>query len=498
MNSNGRTSLIRPILHLSFAFGLLICASPSAHANELTPVDSTKLTQQGVASFKRGDYNNAIRYLTARARMRPEDAEVYYYLGNCYLQLKQNDQAAHMFSASVRVAPASQAGKYSLTALETLSTLPKTEAPAPPPKAEGPDPGQTAASKDSLMSDKALDKAFNEAVVRIRGMRQTFKAKVDHHWLLMQEDMQNLTAKGNPNYATDLEKLQREAENKIQELQTKELRLENRIMAPDKIDVRAIPQLPAEKIDDSKTALGSLLDYFKTETPFDPFATDVTPELTSKFLTVKDVFGELPTYQGSARRLAKQVFLQIKSGIETKQDILDQQLAMLKTNLIHDVINIKINFGSSKMNLKNQQYDPLTYIAAAKVPRANKDQLSPMDQEIQQVIERSKKRIQEMEDTYYREADLIIAGGKEKLGGMIAQTGQMNSQLQKPSGNIQLVPQGTDMYTRNYINFGDRSDNKIIVKQTSVKLRPETTPLPLSAGTAKKITPTDKKPNGAK
>ncbi len=497
MTRKRQTSLINRVLSFSFSIGLVLCPSCSALANELTQVDSTKMTQQGVACFKRGDYNNAIRFLTARARLKPEDAEVYYYLGNCYLQIKQNDQAAHMFSACVRVAPASQAGKYSLSALETLSTMPKSEPPPPPPKDESPDPAQTAASKDSLMSNKALDKAFNDAVVRIRALRQTFKAKVDHHWLLMQEDMQSLSAKGNPNYATDLEKLQRETENKIQELQTKELRTENRIMAPDKIDVRAIPQLPTEKIDDSKTALGSLLDYFKTETPFDPFATDVTPELTSKFLTVKDIFGELPTYQGSARRLAKQVFFQIKSSIETKQDVLDQQLALLKTNLIHDVISIKVNYGSNKYNLRNTQYDPATYIAAAKVPRANKDQLSPMDQEIQLVVERSKKRIKEMEDTFYREADLIIAGGKEKLGGMVAQTGQMNSQLQKPSGNIQLVPQGTDMYTRNYVNFGDRSDNKTIVKQTTAKLRVQPA-VPLSAGEAKKLPSTDRKANGAK
>ena len=416
-----------------------------------------RMAQAGIAAFQKGDYSNAIRYLTARAKMRPEDANVYYYLGNCYLKTKQHEHAAHMFSASVRVAPSSQAGKYALTALETLSTMPKTAAEPVKEDNGAPDAAQTSANKESLMSEKALDQAFNENVNKIKGYRQGLKSRVDQAWLQMQDEMQSLQQKNNPTYAVDLEKLQRETENKVQDMQTKELRLENRLLAPDKIDVRAIPQLPTEKIDDTKTALGSLLDYFKPEKPFDPFATDITPEMTSKFLTVKDVFGELPTYQGSARRLAKQVFIGLKSNIETKQNMLDQQLFQLKANLIHDVVNIKNNFGSSQSNHKFA-VNVASYITGAKVPRSDRDQLSPMELEIHQAVERSKKRIKELEETYYREVDNVIAGAKEKLGGMVAQTGQMNSQLQKPSGNIQLVPQGTDMYTRNYVNFGDRPD----------------------------------------
>lgn len=429
-----------------------------AIASDLTQMDATKIAQFGIAAYHKGDYPTAIRYLSARAKMQPEDANVYYYLGNCYLQNKQNSEAAHLFSAAVKTAPTSQAGKYSLTALETLSSMPK--AVEAPPAPEGPDPAQTAASKDALMNEKPLDKAFNDAVVKIKSLRQTLKSKVDHVWLLMQEEMQALSQKNNPTYAIDLEKLQREAENKVQDIQTKELRQENRIMAPEKIDVRAIPQLPSEKIDDTKTALGSLLDYFKPDKPYDPFGTDITPELSSKFLSIKDVFGELATYQGSARRLSKQVFFQLKNGIEVKQDMLDQQLYLLKQNLISDVVHIKTNYnGQSSSGSRNQQQQLVnmaSFISGARIPRKDNDQhLSPMETEIHQAVERSKKRIKELEETYYREVDGLVASAKEKLGGMIAQTGQMNSQLQKPSGNIQLVPLGTDMYTRNYVNFNE-------------------------------------------
>ncbi len=442
--------------------------------------EATKIAQYGIASFKKGDYQTAVRYLSARARLKPEDCDVYYYLGNCYLQLKQPEQAAHMFSACVRVSPTSQAGKYSLSALESLSSMPKTVEPAPSTAVDqGPDPEATAATKESLMSEKPLDKAFNDAVAKIKGYRQSMKVKIDHIWLNMQDEMQSLNPR-TPTYAADLERLQREAENKVQDAQTKELRLENRIMAADKIDVRAIPIIPTEKTDDSKTALGSLLDYFKPEAPFDPFGTDIKPELTSKFMTIRDLFGELPTYQSSARKLAKQVFAGLKNGIENKQDQIDQQLYQLKANLIRDVVNIKINYGNTA-GQKFTQVTAASFITGAKMPRNDSSQMTPMDMEIQQAVERSKKRIKELEDSYYHEVDVLVAGAKEKLGGMVAQTGQMNSQMQKPSGNIQLVPLGTDMYTRNYINFGDRTEMSV----TGTKI-PAVKPVPLKAE-AKKL-----------
>lgn len=466
---------------LILAITIGICGG-AAIASDVTQADPAKMAQVGISYYNKGDYQTAIRYLAARARMQPEDANVYYYLGNCYLQTKQKDQAAHMFTACVRISPASQAGKYSLTALESLSTMPKEPDPPKPDPNPGPDPAQTDATKDSLMSEKALDKAFNDAVARIKGYRQGLKTKVDHVWLQMQDEMQSMSARNNPTYAADLERLQREAENKVQDMQTKELRLENRLMAPDKIDVRAIPQLPIEKIDDTKTALGSLLDYFKPDKAYDPFATEITPDLTSKFLTVKDVFGELATYQASARRLAKQVFMQLKNSIEVKQDMLDQQLYQLKANLIHDVVAIKVNYGN-QAGQKFQQITAASFITGAKLPRNDQQQLTPMEQDVSQAVERSKKRIKELEDTYYREVDGLTAAAKERLGGMVAQTGQMNSQLQKPSGTIQLVPLGTDTYTRNYINFGDRPD---ITSVSSGTKTPAVRPVPLRAE-AKKL-----------
>ncbi len=437
-------------------FLLLSCCTAQALCADITKISPVHLTQQGIAAYQRGDFNSAIRFFAERARLAPEDASVYYYLGNCYLNTKQNDQAGHMFSASVRVAPASQAGKYSLKALESLSTMPRSAAPEPPAQAPAaPDPAASAAVRDSLLSEAPLDKSFNDAVKRIQSERQTVKTRVDRVWEQLQDDLQSMTPRTTTNYAVELERVSKEAENKVENLQTRELRFENRLLAPEKIDVRAIPKMPEEKTDDTKTALGSLLDYFKPEKPFDPFSVEITPELTSKFLTIKDVFGELCTYQAEARKIARQAFFQLKSGIENKQDFLDQQIYQLKYQLIRDIVNIKSTYGSQS---SNRNTNPAFHLSSSKIPRADQNNLTPMDLEVSQATERAKKRIKELEDGYSRDVDSLIVGVKERVGGLVAQSGQINSQLKRASGTIQIVPLGTNVYTRNYVNFGDRPD----------------------------------------
>ena len=497
MEPRPRTAtILKPMYRNQFlvvlTFAVLACAQVcAADLVELTPASASA---QGIAAYHKADYATAVKFLSYRAKQRPEDANVYYYLGNSYLHLKQHDQAAPMFSACIRLAPTSLAGKYSLSALEQLSAMPKATPEEPSEKEKPPDPNQAAATRDSLMTGKALDKAYNDAVQMIKGRRQTLKVNIDHIWDHMQIEMQALNAKNTPNYAVELEKLQREAENKVQDMQTKELRYENRVLGFDKIDVRAVPGFPGEKADDTKTALGSLLAYFKPDKPFDPFATDITPDVTSKFMTINDAFGELNTYQPSARRLAKQVFVQLKNSIETKQDVFDQQIYHVKQNLIHDIVNIKNNAGNNS-STKMSQVTAAQFISGSKIPRAdNENQLTPLEIEVHQAVERSKKRIKEMEDTYLRDVDSLLAGAKERLGGMVAQTGQMNSQLKRPSGVIQMVPMGTDTYTKNYVNFGDRSE----AARMKIPAQPVHPVEALRAPEAKKLPSTTTRPSGKK
>ena len=431
------------------ALGLAARASLAADVTQVTPAD---LARQGIAAYNHGDYNSAIRLLSARARLAPADANVYYYLGHCYVHIKQNGPAASMFAACIRLAPTSQAGRYAVSALEHLSTAAASESAAAD---KPPDPEAVAAAKDSLMSEKPLDKSFIDAVARIKSQRQSLKVKIDHIWAEMQDDIQAMGSKSAVN-AAELEGLQREAENKVQDAQTRELRWENRLLAPDKIDARPIPQLPQEKRDDSNIALGSLLQHFIAEQPFDPFAADITPDVTSKFLSIYDVFGELSTYQPAARRMAKQAFTQLKSSIEGKQDILDQDIYNLKSTLIRDLVQTNSSYGAQGYN--KWKVNPSSFITAAKIPRMDQNNLTPAEMEMSQVVQRAKRRIDQLSENYHSDVENLIAGAKERVHGMVAQTGQMNKQLQNPSGTIQLVPQGTDLYTRNYVNFGDRPE----------------------------------------
>lgn len=448
--------------------------SGSALATDISEVSAATLMQQGLAAYQRGDYPNAIRHLSARARMAPADANVYYYLGHCYCQTKQTDQAAHMYSACIRLNPTSQAGQYALKALETLSTMPKV----PPETKLEPlavDPEASTATKDGLMTTAAIDKQFNDAAQRIKSQRQTLKARIDRAWEQVQDEMTAMNPRSTQNYSQEMERLRRDTEIKVENMHLKELRMESRMLAPDKVDVRAVPKLPEEKRDDTKTSLGSLLEYFTPEQPFDPFATELTPEIVSKFMSIKDVFGELSTYQPAARAVAKQCFMQMKRGVETKQDYFDQQIFQAKSNLIKDIISIKISYGNSQ-TFRNQQ--PSYHLSKTKIPRADQTHLSPMEQEVSQVTERAKKRIKELQENYDKDIDLLVTGAKERLSGLVAQTGNMNKQLKNVKGTIQIIPLGTSVYTRNYVNFGDRTEP---VSQQKVDATPMVKPLSATA-----------------
>lgn len=448
----------------------------SARAADVTQVNPTELGQQGMSAYQRGDYASAARYLSARARMAPQDPKIFYYLGNCYIHAKQNEHAARMYSACIRSGPNSEASKLALSALETLSTMPK---PSPEPEQKIADPNPKAAaeaSRDALTTTAAVDKAYNDAVTRIRSQRQTFKIKVDQIWHRLEDDLTALHPKTTPNYSVELERVRRESDNKVEYEQLKQLRWESRLLAPDKVDVRAVPDTPKEKADDTKTALGSLSELVKQDKPFDPFGTEINAEIAAKFLTLKDVFGELNTYQPEERRVAKQCFAQLKNSIEIKQDSLDQQIYQIKETLVRDLMHIKINYNvaGDPYYLKKES-NPLYHMASSKIPRADESHKTPVDIEIQQTTDRAKKRIAELKETYLKNVDALIAVSKERVGGMVVQNGQMNSQLKKASGTIQIVPQGSDTYTRNYVNFG------------SSEPTPRPSPVPLRAE-AKKIT----------
>lgn len=439
-------------LFLLSALSLLFSSTFTARAiaGELTEVRAGDLWSQAVAAYQHGNYPEAIKLLSARSRMEPKDPNVYYYLGNCYLQTKQTDDAAHMFSACVRMAPGTQAGQYSLQALERLSTMPKTAEPKPVDNT--PDAAQIEASKDALVSERALDKDFNQAVKRIQNERSTLKRRIDHIFEKLQEDLASMNRRNTPNFAAEILRLKGEAEMEVERLQTKEMRFENRLMAPDKIDVRAVPELPKQK-DDTKTALGSLAEYFKPEQPFDPLGADITPELAAKFMTIKDAFGDLSTYQPQARELAKQMFRQMKNSVEMKEDSFDNAVHQEKDRLLRDLYSIQTNYGNQAI-YKN--LNPLQALASTSIPRSNQDNLTPMDQELSQVTERAKKRLKELQDSYNRDIDSMIAGTKERLASLVGQTITMGSSLKHPKGTVQLIPQGTTLHTKNYINFGDR------------------------------------------
>jgi hypothetical protein len=433
---------------------VLISMQSAAHAGDLIELGPKELLNQGIAAYQRRNYAEALKYLSARARIQPSDPNAFYYLGNIYLQAKQNDAASKMFLQCVKAGPTTQAAQYSLQALEALQAMPKTAAEPEKPKDDGKlTPEQIQAERETIGTDRALDKDYNEAVKRITNERITLKRRIDLIYERLQDELSIMNRRTTPNFQAELAQAKSKAEIEVEQLQRKQQRFESRILAPEKIDVRAVPEL-VQKKDDSKDALGALAEYFKPDKPADPLGADITPEITSKFMTVRDVFGDLSTYDPQSRRLAKQMFMQLKAGIEMKQDNFDMQLQNEKDRLIRDVYGIQVNYGNQIFG--RNALNPISYLTTSSIPRSSQDNLTPMEQEISQAADRAKRRLKEIQDSYNRDVDSMISGAKERLGSVIGSNTTANSQLKHPHGTIQVVPLGTNLNTRNYVNFGDR------------------------------------------
>ncbi len=425
----------------------LLLAIPAYGSGEVTPVNPNleAMAKAGIDAYNKGDYQTALRYLDYRSRQNPQDPNVIYYLGNCYLKLEQRDNASKMFAHCVRIAPASQAGQYSLQALEALSG--KVEKP---PEPTGPDPKAVAAQKDALLSEAAIDAQYNRAQRDITNARQTFKARITSLYERLQDHLQSLNPKTTPNYGLEMERLRNEAEEEVDELQMKELRAENRMLSPTKIDVRAVPEKPAEKKDNAKNALGqTLLSNLNNETPYDPFGTELSPEIAAKFLSMKDVFGELSTYEPSTRGLVKQLFIRLKQDVENKQNSLDQQTSYIRKQLIQEIFNIKVSYGAS---FKLQQ-SAAWQLNNSTIPRRDDRQKSPMEDDMARATERALKRIKSAQELYDRDVAGLISGAKESLNSMVTQASGINSQMKNMHGSTMIMPIGTTINNKNYVHM---------------------------------------------
>ena len=429
---------------------MLLTFAPSAAfaGGEVTQLSLDSMTRAGIDAYNKGDYATAIRYLEYRSRHNPQDPNVIYYLGNCYLNSNQRESASKMFVHCVQNFPTTQAGKYSLQALGALSG--KVVEPPAEDKPGAPDPKAVAAQKDALLTEVAIDAQYNNAVKGIANARQTFKSRITVIFERLSDHLQAMNAKNTPNYALEMEKLRGEAENEVEELQMKELRSENRMLAPTKIDVRAVPEKPGEKKDNAKNALGqNLLSNLSNEKPFDPFGPEVTPEIAAKFMGLKDVFGELTIYEPATRNLVKQLFIRLKQDIENKQNSLDQETSYIRKQLVHEIFNIKVSYGSS---YKNQQTAGF-HMNTTSIPRRDDRQKTPMEEDLARATERALKRIKSAQELYDRDVASMISGAKENLNSMITQASGINSQLKNMQGSTLIMPIGTTIHNKNYVHF---------------------------------------------
>ena len=92
----------------SFACICLVLANPAIAASSL---------KQGMEAYKKNDYKEAIRLLNKAEAEDPYNAELHYYLANCYVFQHDGESAIKQYSRCFDLEPLSKYGQYSRQAL---------------------------------------------------------------------------------------------------------------------------------------------------------------------------------------------------------------------------------------------------------------------------------------------------------------------------------------------------------------------------------------------
>lgn len=120
----------------------LLSLSPSARAD-------SNFLKQGIADFNAGNYTDASGHLGAALSTDFNNSVLHYYLGNCYVHMKQRDAAIREFRIAYALDPDKDVGKYAKQALAGLN------ADGPTVATGAANPNADAAAKAAV--DKLLD-----------------------------------------------------------------------------------------------------------------------------------------------------------------------------------------------------------------------------------------------------------------------------------------------------------------------------------------------------
>jgi tetratricopeptide (TPR) repeat protein len=120
--------------------------SPSAYADPA-------FLKQGIAEFNAGNYSDASGHFGAALSTDFNNSVLHYYLGNCYVHMKQREAAIREFRIAYALDPEKDVGRYAKQALAGLNA----DAPGAPGAATpaAPSPTSDAAAKAAV--DKLLD-----------------------------------------------------------------------------------------------------------------------------------------------------------------------------------------------------------------------------------------------------------------------------------------------------------------------------------------------------
>jgi len=157
VNWHLRASISRVALPAVLCVSLTLVAS-AAQAAPMSPE-----MKEGIAAYSRGDYRTAMGSLQGALSTEFNNATLHYYLGNCFVHMKQQESAIREFRIAYAISPEGEVGRFSKAALKIYG-VDADDAGSEPKEPE-------VKAKPLPKTDPAMDQAIKSL------RKQTFFAK---------------------------------------------------------------------------------------------------------------------------------------------------------------------------------------------------------------------------------------------------------------------------------------------------------------------------------
>jgi tetratricopeptide (TPR) repeat protein len=392
------------------------CASRASDVSRSPPN-----SQSGVSLYANGKFEEAKSQFQAEIRVNPINAVAHYYLALCYQHLKQRDDAAKEYELAIQYSSDKQLTTYAQSGLAACRAAVPTLVGASA-NVTGSTRDPIGEQKNSIMqtAQKQMAEVDERREAKIRKIREDCLDQMNSVPRFFYSPGRYTYRMANANYDVAVQTIQLEANQNIEKETAAAERDKQSILAGANERIAAL---------ESTMAARSIQSSSRGKT------TPSTPDSSAQHIA--------STVDAQSSVEAQKILAQAEKRVAEIDERTNATVAPVQADAneriaqIPKTIQIAVGRYGRTMTIINPDYENL---------------VGPIEQETSEKIGR-------IRDAAEREKKDVLYEAHRRADSMNSVASGMRSQLARPGNSIQLVPLGSSLYGRQYMNFGDESSD---------------------------------------